>query len=95
MTVFIKSIKIFILIFNKLQDIFDSRRPTIYKGSENLRALFLGLNSRVAWGFSLNCCGWRALRMLGIPGFQAEKRLFSALFSVWPAGVFQGSCRER
>jgi hypothetical protein len=54
-----------------------STPTTNHKGSEILRALSLGRIPRVARGFGLECCGWRALKTLGIFHFLGQSRLFS------------------
>ena len=66
------------------------RSTTIYKSSDNLRALFLARNPRTTRGSGHRCCGWLPAETLEIGHFLGQR----SLFSVWPAGRRRwGSCK--
>lgn len=50
---------------------------TIYKGSDDLRALFFACDPRATRGSGPQCCGCRLARTPGIGHFLGQRRLFS------------------
>jgi uncharacterized protein YchJ len=56
---------------------------TIYKGSENLRALFLGRNPRATRGSGHLCCGWPTAKTPEIGHFLGPSRPYVLKHETW------------